>query len=682
MLKQNDLKPPPQGTRKLSWWLLLGIAAIAMTVYLNSLSNQFTFDDVAVVQNSEHVQNLDWSQIWSDNYWAAKDGNLPDILYRPFTIWSYLANQALLPNAAWAFHLTNVILHGLCTVMVAILAWRIFGSRGVALVAGLLFAVHPIHTEVVANIVGRAEMLAAIWSLAAILIYLPEEPLLRQTVPATRPAWHGLLVAACFFFAMLSKETPAALIGVFVFIDGWRWTFWPRESRPSLLQWFCRRALRYYLPIGCAFGVYLAMRIHSTGLMRDIRSIHPIVNPLVSATVLERIVTPFAILTKYLGLMVWPRVLSADYSAPSLMPTTNPTQPLPLIGLLLVLLAFVVSLRYWRRLGALVLTLGLFALSYALVSNFLRIGTIMGERLFYLPSVFVLIIAAWGVVLAWQSQLFQRLRLCRWTFAFLLLVSFIAMFVRTVIRNGDWHDNITLALATAHDNANSAKACTWAGSTLTTTAPQPWMVDFGAELLRCSGDLFPTYFESYWELAKYYGKRQDLANSTIYLSAAALYNPGASDIRCALSAVCDDLKAHAPQTYVPGVQAYLREHPMAPEARMAMAIVLRAQRKYDEAEKACLTALRLDDQYHEADAELAMIRLDMGKTDVGVATLRAYVMRISRSFDARCTMVKVLLDLDPKDSSDRDCRGTNEFGSGRSHQPWYRLGAHSTKSTE
>ena len=285
-------------------YVLVAVAALA--VYANSIRNDFALDDVMIVQNNAHVQNLDWAQIWSDNYWPKEGGVAPDILYRPLTIWTYLVNQYFTPGASWAFHLTNVLLHALVSLLVMALAWRLFGHRrggaGIALASGLLFALHPLHTEAVANTVGRAELLAALFSLLALLVYLPAGPLMEA--PLERRAWwHGLLPAACFFAAMLSKETPVTLLAAFLFIDCWRWTH--AAERPSIVSWLWRRTWRYYAPLLAAFGVYMAMRINACGLRESAKQTSPVVKPRMTATVAERIVTPFVLFGKYIMLFLY-----------------------------------------------------------------------------------------------------------------------------------------------------------------------------------------------------------------------------------------------------------------------------------------------------------------------------------------------------------------------------------------
>jgi len=630
------------------------LAILGMLAYANSVTNGFAFDDVAVVQFSDRVQHLEWTLIWHSNYWDSKGGPQIDALYRPLTLWTYLASQAMAPGAAWPHHVGNVLLHGLVTVMGTLLAWRIFGSRGVAILTGLIFAVHPLHTEVVANIVGRAELLSTVFMLAAFLVYLPDAHMCMECKPTRRPFWHGGLVAACFFLAMLSKETPIALLGGFVGIDLWRWMQWGRtegEGRPALMRWMGRQMVRYYLPLGVALGVYLAMRINACGLMRDLNSVHPLVNPLSQASVAERLITPFALFAKYLALTFWPAVLSADYSFPSIMPVSNPLAAMPLIGIMVTVLAWVACVKTWRKSPEVALTIGLFACSYALVSNYLRIGTILGERLFYLPSLFVLmLVAAVGMKLYGEMAKARRPVLVRWASVGIVVVACVAMYWRTMVRNTDWADNIPLAIATARDNPMSAKACFWAGSILAAQGGTEKMTSFGAELLKRATELYPNYGLAPFELAKYEARKQHLAKSLIYMAQAAQFNPG-NDLRSALTEVKVDLRRAEPDQYMPELLENEKSNPDSPAAQLALGIAFTAQGKYDLADEAYLKALTLSGKsgilFHEAACELSLLRLKTrNQEEDAIETLRKYVLRVGFTVEARCMLASELLNVD------------------------------------
>jgi protein O-mannosyl-transferase len=662
-LSLDNVQPAAAGASvtRIGRWILLALALVSVGVYANSLVNGFALDDVAIVEHNDNVNSLEWTRIWTENYWPKQEGSAPDILYRPLTLWSYLATHALAPGALWTYHLGNVLLHALVTVMSAILAWRIFGNRWVAALAGLLFALHPLHTEVVANVVGRAELLSTVFSLAALLVFLPDGPLLLERGPAKRSYWHGWLVAMCFLAAMLSKETPAALLGGFVFIDFWRWSRWERGTRPTLMRWLGRQTWRYYVPQGVVFGIYLAMRINACGLMRDIATIHPIVNPLVTATPLERLVTPFAILTKYLHLTFWPRVLSADYSYPSFLPTANPLAAGPLIGILLTILAGIGCVKFWRKAPHVVLTIVLFACSYALAANFLRIGTIMGERLFYLPSLFVIMVVSWAAVgvYGWagagrRDEKIERgaspaaNRGRRWVAIGLVSATCVAMTWRTVVRNTDWHDNIPLAIATARDNPQSAKACYWAGNILASNATEKWMKEFGSVVLKRATELYPEYGLAYFELAKYEGRNQHLGKSLIYLAQAAEWAPGVNDIRAGLMAIKTDLRIASTESYMPELEEFKAAHREDPAGSLALAVALAAQGKLDEGEKACTDALAINGHFHEAACELALIRFNNGQEERAIAVLAQYVDHVGNNLESRCLLADALMRLDHK----------------------------------
>jgi hypothetical protein len=650
----------------LALWILVLVGVLAAGVFANSLRNGFAYDDVTIVKDNRHVVDLEWTTIWTDNYWPRVNGMMPDQLYRPLTLWSYLANQSLAPGVAWPFHAVNIALHALVSVLVCVLTWRIFGHRWIALIAGILFSVHPIHTEVVANTVGRAELLAGLWSLLALLVYLPPTPLLADATPVRRPWWHGLIVAACFLAAILSKETPVTLLAAFPLIDAWRWWRWPTATRPSWVRWLAGQTVRYYMPMAVALGGYMALRLGACGLMIPAGRVHPVVNSLVVATPLERVVTPFMLLAKYLWLTFWPAHFSADYSAPSLNPTANPFigsafQPPAAAGMLVSALVVVMAVKLRRKTPALLLVVGLFGTSYLLVANVLRIGTIFGERLFYWPSAFVLMLVAWGAVGGYEWVKKQRgtgvraVWMIRGGAMALLALAAGMMGWRTVVRNTDWEDNITLAISTARDNPGSAKACCWAGSVLV-IADRSDYVSFGKSLLERSVELSPVFGNARWEMAKFYGVRHDMANSAIWIAQAVRLDPGSAMSCVTVPALLEEMRANKPKTYMPAIEAFAKEHPDDPAAELALAFGWHAQKDYDQAAAHTRKAIDMTqrvrrdgmDQFHEAGAELARIWFDRGWTEKAVEKYRLYTTYMGHSVEARCHLATMLMALDPQ----------------------------------
>lgn len=145
------------------------IFLLAVLPYANSPTNGFALDDLMLVRDNPELRSpVSWSGLFAGPYWP---GNPAAALYRPVTIASLALTRLLFGPSALGFHAVNVLLHGL----VCVLAWfairRLASPYGTAFLAAGWFALHPIHTEAVANIAGRAELLCAAAVLAGWLVH-------------------------------------------------------------------------------------------------------------------------------------------------------------------------------------------------------------------------------------------------------------------------------------------------------------------------------------------------------------------------------------------------------------------------------------------------------------------------------------------------------------------------------
>ena len=134
------------------------------------------------------------------------------------------------------------------------------------------------------------------------------------------------------------------------------------------------------------------------------------------------------------------------------------------------------------------------------------------------------------------------------------------MSCRTVIRNTDWADNVTLAIATGRDNPRSSKACFWAGTVLI-VADRPDYVKIGKELLERSNELYPQFGPAHLALAEYYGRQGDFGHALIALAHTAREEPATHTTRFALAGIFSNLQAAGPESYMPALEAYQAEHP-------------------------------------------------------------------------------------------------------------------------
>ncbi|MGB9436055.1 MAG: tetratricopeptide repeat protein [Candidatus Acidiferrum sp.] len=392
--------------------LLLGVAVL---VYANTLLSSFAMDDELYIFRNSTVTSLSLSKVFE----PTKANNV----FRPITFGSLALNWALGSVHPFGYHLFNLLLNAAVTVLVYLVLRNLLEplAQGtiVAWVAALLFAVHPIHTEAVAAIVGRSELLAAGFLLGAWLLHLHDRP---------------VLVLICFILALLSKESAVVFVPLVVAGDYARGKLKPL----SRYGWITGMAVAYLVVLwnvqGGRFGE---------------KAINYLDNPLAYLPARLRIPNALRIAWKYLGLQFYPGTLSCDYSYNAILLYANWHRTiLAVVAFVLVMTLWLWALytkrKEWFLAGAIYLA------GFSITANVLvPTGTIMAERLAYLPSVgFCLFIALIWICLE------ERNRKVAWVVLSLIVL---ALATRTVVRNRDWHDNFRLFTAGVRAVPGSAK---------------------------------------------------------------------------------------------------------------------------------------------------------------------------------------------------------------------------------
>lgn len=393
---------------------------LSFLIFGNGISGDFIFDDVTVVQNRPDVKD---SGNFLNLFISPYHQNMPKTgLYRPFTMASYAINHYLGGSVA-GFHIVNIIIHALNSFLVFWLVNYLFKNKFLAYSTFLLFLTHPIHTEAVTSIVGRAELWAFFWSLITIYFFINK---------------NTLLSLISFLLALLSKEIAITIIPVIFYID---WVLFKNKLFLTV-----KKVLFFALPL----GVYSILRYIVLGKYFAEDAVTTMVtNPLKFVSLSERIFTAFKVLYLYIQKLVWPAHLSADYSYNSITVISNPLDPYSLLGI--TFFGLLLLLMFYRKTNKTELAFGslFFLIPYLMISNLIKpVGTIMGERLMYLPS--------FGFILLISYLLLKLAERVGRKFAFAVLI-LIAVFygVGTVTRNRDWHDAKTLFSATVKTVPNS-----------------------------------------------------------------------------------------------------------------------------------------------------------------------------------------------------------------------------------
>ena len=416
-------------------WPLVAVGLAAFLVFANSLSNGLVYDDHFLIERNRLLHEADVWGVLTTHYWGGYEGEANvNGQYRPLTVLSFMLDSL---GGIWPFrfHLTNVILHVVNSLLAYLLCLNLGLKRG-AILSGLLFAVHPIHAEVVASITfGRADLLASLFSLSALLLYI-------HWHNRGAEKYYGLALAG-FFFALLSKESAITVLGLVIAVD-------LTLSRNGIRNLLWQRGARWAGFIGI-FVIYLTMRKVAAGLGFSAENILSLNNPLIDQPLNYRLLTAAGLLWKYCVLVLLPFKLSVDYSYNAIPVITSLLAPEAIAGIALGIAGLLLWVGAFRwHWPCVFFALSLFFVPYSAVSQTLvLINAIFQERFLYLPVLGMFALCGLG---------FEHLEKHRKTGA-IALAAFIliAYSTRTIVRNADWRDDLTLYQSAVTAYPKSAK---------------------------------------------------------------------------------------------------------------------------------------------------------------------------------------------------------------------------------
>ena len=396
--------------RKIALLVLCLIPAICFAIYANSLGGEFVWDDQHLIKNNVHIRS--WSNIprifTSD--WGAGSGEAYTF-YRPLAILSHLFNYSFSGLNVTAYHLTNIILHILVSLVLYWFIVLLSGNRIISFFASLLFSAHPVHTEVVAYASGRVDSLAALFVLLAFAFYL-------RSIASGNHVFTGISALA-FVLALCSKENSIILPGLLI-----------------LYHFAFRRKIKIsvYAPVIFVAVLYIFLRAFI------LKAVPLGVPPF--ASVIERLPGFFVAIPKYLRILVLPINLHMEYGDRLF----SFADARVLFGAVLAAFLIIFAVARRKRDPLLCFSIGWFFIGLIPVSNLYPIAFYMAEHYLYLPSV--------GFFLLLGSLLFY---LCRNKKVSILVIFFIGIVTLlnsylTIAQNNYWKEPIafyerTLAFA-------------------------------------------------------------------------------------------------------------------------------------------------------------------------------------------------------------------------------------------
>ena len=538
---------------------------------------EYIQDDHLAIEKNPIVERGDLGEILSTDYWAGAQGS-DEGLYRPTTIASYAWEVAAVGRADPSVsHLVNLALHLGVSCVLLLLALRLGAGVFGATVAGLLFALHPQHVEPVANVVGRAEILAALGALGALLLWTWTGAWSGGPAPsparARAAAWGA---AAVLLLGMGAKEVAVVTLAWLVVVD----LLWRPPASRALGAWLLDRAAAL-APSVLALETYLVLRVRALHAFPGVQHVHPTDNPLLLLSEPQRTASALALLARYVRLFLWPAGLAIDVSG-SVFPTEpSLLAPRAVVGLLMLLLAAAavmlpMLLRERRSppLRLVAVSAAVFLLPYLVVSNlFVPIGALFADRLFYLPSAGLCL--GVGVLAAFSTGTLGLPDLGRHRRVLLAVLAGAAVLLGSAswARTRVWRSDATIFADALRVHPDSPRAHFILGKLSGDAGrDQEALASFDRAIA-----VWPSYIPAYQEKGVVLGRMGRLAEAE------------------------------------EAFRETLRRSPAYDAAHYNLGLVLRQQGRTTEAERELRKALLLDPSYARAWAELGHLLADQGR---------------------------------------------------------------------
>ncbi len=543
--------------------IIIGI--IGFLFYFNSIFNEFALDDGIVINKNEYVQQgikgipKILSKDAYDSFYRqmnAKD-QLSGGRYRPLSIVTFAIEQEFIgTNPSGKFkdncwdknangktdldedvnndglwnemdcmvygmhvrHFINILLYVLAVVVLLyFLRTIVFPLEpDIAFIATLLFTIHPIHSEVVANVKSRDEIMSLLFICLTFIYAFAYKN--DKKIPT-------LLKALLYFFlALLSKEYAITLIVLLPL------AFYLFKN------YSIKESLRSFTPYSLVILIYLMVRFSIVVLKANVPDNEVLNNPYLFATPSQKIATEISTTLNYLKLLLFPHPLSADYSY-SAIPYKNITNPVVWLSVFTHIGMLIAGIQLFKKRHVLSFAIAFYLLNLLLVCNiFLNIGATMGERLIYHSSVGFAMALAFLLVKGLQ-KIKHPISTKRTLLYVLLGVVAIASAFKTVERNADWKNDITLFTKDVEAVPNSALANGNAGARYIDLSERPENKAQEKELLAKAIHyldkallIHPRYVTSYINRGLVYYKQGDLEKTKENWDMVEVYYPHYPDI--------------------------------------------------------------------------------------------------------------------------------------------------------
>lgn len=519
-IKKTNLQVPIK-KRFLSnaeWFLF----ALAFLLYSNTIFHEYALDDSMVITNNAFTKQGVfgiYKILSNDTFLGFSQEILGDTdtknlvqggRYRPLSLITFAFEWQFFGKNPLVSHLVNVLLFAITCVLLYRLLKLILPAintaankfTSVSFLAVLVFALHPLHTEVVANIKGRDELLAFLFSILAWYYAL-----INSEKPAVK---NNILILLFMFLALLSKESAIA----FVVIIPLSVYLFKQKNNSQTVKLFASLFAVAVVFVVIRQAIVLPSAESSIGGLMN--------NPFQNASLADRFATAFYTFSKYYQLHIFPHPLTYDYY-PNHILTQNFSSLLSLVGIFLSVLFLAIAIFFFNKNKTISFSILFFYLSFFLVSNIpINIGAFMAERFVYIPSF------GFSLLVAFFVNKYVRKSAVKYAF----VAACVLFSIKTFSRNSDWKNNKTLFEADVKTSFNSAHVNKNLGETYLTDATKETnalqkkeMYNTSALYLKKACGIYPEYYDAWVSLGNNYYYTSNFNNAIICYYISIKLNP-------------------------------------------------------------------------------------------------------------------------------------------------------------
>jgi tetratricopeptide (TPR) repeat protein len=437
-MKNNKSKKIPDSL------FYFGIFIFSFILYVNTFQHKWVLDDFGAYKLNLYVtQGFDGFHDIMTKTYRHGSGFYTDNLYRPFSQLMFATEWQLSPDNPGLSHIINTIFYALCCVLLFALLRKLFNqyNRWLPLIITLLYAAHPIHTEVIANIKGRDDIMALLFILLSLLFTLKYID--------TKKVVHLVGVFLFFLLAMFSKESSLTMLAAI----------------PLSIYFFRKASVKQYILVFLTLSVpaviYLMMRqnVLSNYPSSGNFNVSIVDNYFFNADLITGWATSIMLLGKYLILQLIPYQQVCDYSFNQL-PSTSFADPYTLLSLVIHLGLIIYAIIGIRKKDPVAFGILFYIITLSIVSNLVyRIGSSFAERFTFIPSLGLIIAVIFAVYKIFKVKLDANKEFRFTTSPIItsfMVIILLVFSVKTIARSAEWKNQFTLFETDVKKSENSA----------------------------------------------------------------------------------------------------------------------------------------------------------------------------------------------------------------------------------